>query len=253
MCLILFAWQIHPEYPLIVCANRDEQHQRPATTSSFWEEAPHVLAGRDLLAGGTWMGVTRQGRFAAVTNVREPHIPRGPRSRGSLVANFLLQDTDGEYFQDNLQPTQDEYSGYNLLLLDVQGLMYLSNRAHSRRLPAGLYGVSNASLDTPWPKVTSGKQAFAEALSQTAPGDERLFALLSHREIPADHALPDTGIGLEGERVLGPRFILQEGYGTRSSTVLHWRRDGQFSWQERTYSGTGELQEERRYAFQREA
>ena len=226
MCLILFAWQQHPRYPLVLAANRDEFRQRPSEPLAFWPDAPSVLAGRDRVAGGTWLGLTLSGRFAALTNVRDPNPQRPDApSRGTLVSGFLLGLQSAEDYLADLRQRAGDYNGFNLLLGDAGGLYYFSNYGDAPlRLKPGLYGLSNAALDRPWPKVERGKKRLAEALAR--PRFATLFELLCDRTQPADQALPDTGIGLQRERQFAPIFIDGEHYGTRSSSVLRLSADG---------------------------
>ncbi|MBL8971634.1 MAG: NRDE family protein, partial [Myxococcales bacterium] len=207
MCTLLFAWQVDPARPLIVAANRDEFHARPTAAASTWPRdaeasAPEIVAGRDLQAGGTWLGVTREGRFAALTNVREPFVapPPGARSRGGLVAEFLRgRAAPGEYLA-GLAP--DAYAGFNLVVGDRSSLWYLSNRSGpARALGPGVYGVSNAALDTPWPKVRRGRENLARLVAAGAASPEAVLALLADRAPAPDAELPDTGVGLVMERV----------------------------------------------------
>lgn len=238
MCLILFAYQTHPRHRLVVAANRDEFYARPTAPAAFWSDAPEVLAGRDLREGGTWLGVTRGGRFAAVTNVREPEMYRvGAPSRGFLVSDFLRGSESPEVYAERLAETGGEYNGFNLLLVDGRSLVWLSNRGEgARTLEPGVYGLSNALLDTPWPKVEMGKEDLRRALE--GDGDEALaaalFATLARRDPAPDARLPATGIGAERERALSSAFIATPEYGTRCSTVLLMGRDGAVSFTERT-------------------
>ena len=224
MCLILVAWQIHPDYPLVVAANRDEFHARPTAVAARWMEAPHVIAGRDLEAGGTWLGVTETGRFAAVTNVREPGKPKGPQSRGCLTRDFLTGAASPGDFTAGI--ADDAFSGFNLLVADEQTLCYRSNRdGPPRVLSAGTYGVSNHLLDTPWPKLTTAKARFAEALEHL-PAEQPFFDLLADDEIVPDEDLPATGVPLDWDRRLSAVFVHSPGYGTRASTLLLRHRNG---------------------------
>lgn len=219
MCLIAVAWQSHPDYPLIVLANRDEFHARPAAPAQFWEESPAVLAGRDLSAGGTWLGVTRQGRFAALTNVREPGMAQGERSRGLIVSAYLQGNDSPEAYVAQVTAEGQAYSGFNLLACDGDSLWWTSNRgAGPRRLDPGVYMLSNHLLDTPWPKVELLRAGLLAQLPHPAP--EALLALLQDEREAADIDLPDTGIGLVMERMLSAPFIRSAHYGTRASTVL---------------------------------
>lgn len=235
MCTLLFAWQVDPARPLIVAANRDEFHGRPTAPAQRWADAPRVFAGRDLLAGGTWLGVGPGSRFAALTNVREPGVavPAEARSRGELVAEFLRGDeAPGDYLA-RLDPAQ--YAGFNLVVADARALWYLSNRSGpARALGPGVYGISNAALDTPWPKVVRGRERLAALVAAGAATTEALLDLLADRAPAADAELPDTGVGLALERMLSPLCIVGPDHGTRSSTALIILRDGTVEFRERS-------------------
>lgn len=251
MCLILFAYEAHPDYRLILAANRDEFYERPTEPAAFWEDDSGVLAGRDLRCGGTWLGMTRAGRFAAVTNYRGPdeQRPDAP-SRGALVASFLRAHEAPDAFLARLAPKADRYNGFNLLAGDAQHLYYFSNRAAAvRRLSAGVYGLSNDLLDTPWPKVEAGKAALRRVLEGPVT-TEALLALLADPAPAPDERLPDTGVGLEWERVLSPRFIATPAYGTRSSTVLLIGYDGRVTFVERTAETPGQAASTQSFQFQ---
>jgi uncharacterized protein with NRDE domain len=223
MCLILIAYRTHPRYDLLVAANRDEFHDRPTAPLAFWDDSPQVLAGRDLKEGGTWLGITRAGRFAALTNYRDPSrvLPNAP-SRGRLVSDYLQGAESAHHYLDRLMARADGYNGFNLLLGDAEGLYYCSNRAGGvRALPPGLYGLSNHLLDTPWPKLERGRRALGRLLDHGSdPTPEALLDMLADRTPAPDAELPHTGVPLEWERWLSPIFIDAPGYGTRSSTVL---------------------------------
>lgn len=221
MCLILFAIDSHPRFPLIVAANRDERYARPSRPLQWWPEASDLLAGKDLEAGGTWLGIARNGRFAAITNMREGvQRENWQRSRGELTRDFLLEDSSPADYATLAHAQGEHYAGFNLLVGDTQGLYYCSNRRElPRRLPAGVYGLSNDSLDTPWPKLVSGRAELRELL-QSAPSTEALLRILADTRHPADDELPDTGVGIALERIFATRFIATEHYGTRASTVL---------------------------------
>ena len=250
MCLILVAWQVHPDYPLVVAANRDEFFARPTAPAAFWKDASQVLAGRDLEAGGTWMGVTRTGRFAALTNFRDPAQNRaGAPSRGRLVADFLVGDETPLACLARIAPHARQCNGFNLLVGDGETLWWSSNMGgEPRRLEPGVYGVSNHLLDTPWPKVGAGKTALAHALDRL-PDDEALFALLQDDGIHPDERLPQTGIPLEWERLLSSAFVKSPGYGTRSSTVLTIGRDGWTAFDEQTWLPGAQRGQRLRYRF----
>ena len=243
MCLIVFAWQVMPGIPLIAAANRDEFHDRPALPAAAWPDAPHVVAGRDLRGGGTWMGISQQGpdgaRFAALTNIRAPSERRvDAPSRGSLVSDFLTGGEDAASYLENLAARPDVYNGYNLVLGDVTGLYWYSNRAEGDLrngcpLPPGIYGISNGLLDDPWPKVVRTKAQFASLLCQGAP-EEAYFEMLADTTQAPDLRLPDTGVGLELERQLSPVCIRMENYGTRTSSVVRLYAGGQARLSEHT-------------------
>ncbi|MFP7300335.1 NRDE family protein [Neobacillus niacini] len=223
MCLILFAYKVHPKYKLIVAANRDEFYQRPTAPVHFWEDDPEILAGRDLEKMGTWMGVTKSGKFAALTNYRDPkEVTEGKRSRGELVADALQYKGDMKEYMESLSRNNNWYPGYNLLAGDGDELYYYSNVGQELiKLKPGIYGVSNHLLNTEWPKVQAGKEGLAGLLN-TYHEDyiEPLLTLLQKADKAPDEMLPQTGVSLEWERMLSPMFIKSENYGTRSSTVL---------------------------------
>ena len=242
MCLALLALDTHPRYRVIVAANRDEFYDRPTAPAAPWDDAPEVLAGRDPQAGGTWLGVTASGRIALVTNYREGRRPPpGAPSRGGLVADYLRGDeTPGEYL-GRIVAHDAAYPGYNLIVGSRDTLIYHSNRGgETRTLAAGVYGLSNHLLDTPWPKVARSKAGLFRLLDRDGePLIDGLLDLLADHSQPADHDLPDTGIGLEWERLLGSAFIASDTYGTRSSTVLLVERGGTVTFVERTFGPGG--------------
>lgn len=238
MCLILVAWQTHPDCPLVVAANRDEFHARPTAAAGRWDDAPQVIAGRDLEAGGTWLGITDTGRFAAVTNVREPGAPKGQQSRGGLTADYLRGTQPPADYVARIDG--DAYSGFNLLVADEQQLYYRSNRdGAARALPPGIYGVSNHLLDTPWPKLATAKARFRVALD-ALPASAALFDILADREIAPDTHLPATGVPLEWERLLSAIFVSSPTYGTRASTVVLRHADGRVQVEEHSFGPAGE-------------
>jgi uncharacterized protein with NRDE domain len=223
MCLILFAYKVHPKYKLMVAANRDEFYQRPTAPVHFWDDDSGILAGRDLEKMGTWMGVAKSGKFAALTNYRNPmEATEGKHSRGELVANALLYKGDIKGYMESLVKNNDWYPGYNLLAGDGDELYYYSNMGKELiTITPGIYGVSNHLLDTEWPKVQAGKEGLAAILnSNQEEYVEPLLTLLQKADQAPDEKLPQTGVSLEWERMLSPMFIKSEGYGTRSSTVM---------------------------------
>lgn len=238
MCLIVVGWQAHPAFPLVVAANRDEFYARPTAPADSWRDAPAVIAGRDLQAGGTWLGVTRHGRFAAVTNVREPGVAPGRLSRGELTRNFLQSEQSAVDYLAELE--RSAYSGFNLLLSDGQALCYASNRGPvAQRLEPGIYGLSNHLLDSPWPKLVTARQRFSAALSHL-PKQQPFFDILADDEIVPDKELPDTGVPLEWERRLSAIFVRSPDYGTRASTVVAVNGAGTVFFEERSFGPNGQ-------------
>ncbi|MFM7119946.1 MAG: NRDE family protein [Gammaproteobacteria bacterium] len=236
MCLVLIAYNPAAPHPLVVAANRDEFYARQARAAQYWEDQPALLAGRDLTAGGTWLGVHRNGRFATVTNyadqtqghdaIAEPPPTAAaadrPLSRGALTERFLAGAADADAFARGLHPPA--YRGFNLLLFDGEALVYTSNRGHHRTLAPGIYGLANAELGASWPKVIRGERALRSALAGT-PDPGRLLDLLADRTVPPDHELPARGRPLELERSVAPCFIAGTDYGTRASTAVIIGRD----------------------------
>ena len=250
MCLIAVAWKARPDLPLVVAANRDEWRDRPAEPARWWNDHPHLLAGRDLKAGGTWMGVTRAGRFAAVTNFRDPSDKRSTaRSRGGLVTEFLLGDETPSSFLGKLAAQVHEYNGFNLILGDGETLYYYGSReGAARAIDPGVHALSNHLLDEPWPKVTRARAAMKQAIGDRDPA-LRLFDVLSDTEGAPDEDLPDTGVGLALERVLAAPLITGVTYGTRASTVLKVAADGGASFEERTRTEDGSVEGVATYRF----
>jgi len=239
--LILVAWRSHPTLPLIVAANRDEFHSRSSVPLHRWSDAP-IVAGRDAFAGGTWLAVRHDGAFAAVTNIREPGAPVGTRSRGDLPL-AVLNAPSIAIGVAHAVANGGLFSGFHIIAADHEGLWHASNRGEGpTRLPPGLYGISNGRRDAGWPKVVGGVDALRQVLDDPAP--HRLIALLRDRTTPPDDALPDTGVGLEMERGLAPRFIDLPGYGTRVSTVV-LRSSAEIRVVERTWDDGGGEQDER--------
>jgi uncharacterized protein with NRDE domain len=222
MCLILFSYKSHPKYRLILAANRDEFYKRPTASSQFWAENPNILGGRDLEKMGTWIGITRTGRFAAITNYRDPSLMlENAKSRGELVSNFLFSnDSPGEYL-NKVKLKSSLYKGFNLLVGDSSSFLYFSKLKNVEEIIPGIHGMSNDQLNTPWPKVERGKNTLEKCIQQkTSLIPECLFELLADSNRVTDSELPNTGVGLEWERILSPIFVQSADYGTRSSTVL---------------------------------
>jgi uncharacterized protein with NRDE domain len=223
VCLILFAYKAHKQYPFILAANRDEFYSRPALPADYWPDNPKVLGGRDLEKMGTWLGVTKTGRFAAITNYRDPvRLRQDVRSRGEIVSDFL-QGTDGpDAYLRRVQEKRELYNGFNLILGSISCCLYYCNITNTvQELQPGVHGVSNHLLDTPWPKVVRGKDKLSHALqNDDFPDTDRLFGILADHQKASDIDLPDTGVSIELERLLSSIFIESPDYGTRSSTVL---------------------------------
>lgn len=252
MCLINFQWQVHDQYPLIVAANRDESYKRPTAEAHFWEDHPDLLAGRDLLEHGTWLGITKSGRFAALTNYRDPQTmyQTFERSRGDLVKDFLVGSLSPTKYLERIRPLDNRYNGFNLLVGTMDELFYYNNIERDIiEVGKGTYSLSNHFLNTPWPKVTKGRQKLQAITDRNDVIEHnQLFELLTDREIVADEFLPDTGVGQTLERQLSPLFIQMDAYGTRSSTALTIDREGQVMFSERTYE-QGALTDEVNFDF----
>ena len=223
MCLILFSYMNHPRYKLILASNRDEHYERPTRVLGFWPENPDILAGRDERSLGTWLGVSRGGKIAAITNFRDLSALKDPApSRGLLVSSYLGGPLGPMDYLESLRTRAGDYSGFNLLAGDSRGLYYFSNMGGGvQKVEAGIHGLSNAFLDTPWPKVEKGKKAFGAVIGQNdLIQNEAVFELLADSTMPPDHELPDTGVGISWERVLSPLFIRSPLYGTRSQALV---------------------------------
>ncbi|MBV7477814.1 NRDE family protein [Pseudomonas sp. PDM31] len=238
MCLIVFAWRPGHAQPLVVAANRDEFYARPSLPLASWADAPHVHAGRDLEAGGTWLGVGANGRFAALTNIRDPHQPPARKSRGELVAGFLSGSSSIDDYLGDVVRRSLEYAGFNLLIGNRNELWHFNARdSEAVMLQPGIYGVSNAGLDTPWPKLLKAKAALREVLD--APHPQALLALLGDPQTAPFADLPDTGVGLATETLLSSVFIASQSYGTRASTALIVQADGSRHLVERSFGPYG--------------
>jgi uncharacterized protein with NRDE domain len=242
MCLILIAQRADSRYRLVLAANRDEFLDRPTAPAGFWVDAPEVLGGRDLDKGGTWLAITLDGRWAAVTNFREGVRPNPTApSRGSLTRDFLLGGVDAETYVERIAARAGEFAGFSLLIGDSHSAYYISNRpVLAQRVQPGIHGLSNHLLDTTWPKVRNGRERLAALLEN---GEEAmvggLFTLLSDRDQARDEELPSTGVTLDLERQLSASFIVADGYGTRASTVMLLRADGSVRFEERTFGAGG--------------
>lgn len=251
MCLLLFSYKSHPEYKLILAANRDEFYDRPSSSAQFWDEDKNILAGKDLKEGGTWLGITRSGRFAAITNYRDMKtIKTSAPSRGSLTKRFLSSEILPDEYGKELLSSASLYNGYNLIFGDSSGFFYFSNKSLKLiRLSPGIYGLSNHLLDTPWPKVETSKISFKSALNKKEMNEEELFSVLSDTSIPSDDSLPDTGLSPEIERAVSPVFVETPLYGTRSSTVILWNKNDEIKFIERTLNNSDKKWKTSSYNF----
>lgn len=241
MCLVLLAINQHKDYPLIIAANRDEFYQRPSQSMHWWPKATPLLAGKDLQAGGTWLGLANDGRFATVTNYREMSKEQGRYSRGELALQWLEQEQSAEAFSEQLPLT--DYAGFNLLFGNIkqQRLYHISNRTEQlHAINSGLYGLSNALFDSPWPKVTSAKPIMAQLVQQPFHAED-WFALMADRTQADDGALPDTGVDPATERLLSSRFIQSESYGTRCSTLICVDKQQNVKVYERSFDHLGNI------------
>lgn len=254
MCLIALAWQVAADYPLTLIGNRDEFHQRPARPAQPWQEEgmPDLLAGKDLEAGGTWLGVTRSGRFAALTNIRTPGAMRGPLSRGKLVLDYLAGDCSPRDYLAPLSAQAGDFAGFNLLVGDRNELWYLNSlEGKPQQLPPGVYGLSNAALDTPWPKLSRLRERLAEQPKAEA---QQLLSLLHDEHIYADELLPKTGINPDMERMLSAAFILgNQDYGTRASSLLRLHANNDVELIEQRFGPLGEPEGESRWLLEASA
>jgi len=259
MCLLIFAHQVYPGYPLVLAANRDEFYARETAPSAFWPEHPNLLAGKDLQAGGTWMGVTRQGRFAAITNYRDPAATgEAPRSRGELTLDFLSGSATPSIYLSEIAKRASEYAGFSLLLGDGKYLWHFSNRhtvcgctpISPEMLRPGIYGLSNAKLNTPWPKVELGKQHLTQLLDSGPPEHEALLGLINDRQQACAEALKLQGMETEMEQVLSAQFIQAGEYGTRSSTTMWIDDTGALNWRELSFDRQGKISGTRQEQFE---
>ncbi|MCR3922175.1 MAG: NRDE family protein [Firmicutes bacterium] len=237
MCLILVAYRYHPKYHLVLAANRDEFYSRPTEPAAFWQDQPNILAGKDLVAGGTWLGVTRAGRFAAITNYRDPALENSNRpSRGDVVSKYLAGTDNPAAYMDMMIEKRNTYNGFNLIVGDGHSLWHYSNiSGEAQCLSAGFYGVSNHLLDTPWPKVRRSKEHLARHLKADYIDKEKIFNTLHDNTPVSDKQLPSTGVTLAWERILSPIFVSSAEYGTRCSTILTIEHSGLVQLTERTY------------------
>lgn len=251
MCLLVFAWKTHTEFPLVFAGNRDELHARPAAAAGFWSNAPQIVGGRDLQAGGTWLGITVQGRFAVVTNYRDGLNPlSGPRSRGDLTREFLHSDIAPREYALQVQARGRDYAGFSLLVGDRDALWYVSNRgAAAQAVLPGIHGLSNHLLDTAWPKVTRSIGRLNLLLDSGQLTSTALFRLLADRAPAPAGELPDTGIGRERERRISSPFVVDPNYGTRCSTLI-LLGDERIRFTERRFTPAGQAHETRHFIIE---
>lgn len=237
MCLITFAYETHSKYRLIVVANRDEFYERPTRTAQWWETEPELLAGKDLKGNGTWLGIHKSGRFAALTNYRDGFSEKkNAPSRGDLVKDFLLESTSTAKYLNQIATLADDYNGYNLIAFDGGKLGYFSNQIEQPKiLEKGIYGLSNSTLDVPWPKVKKATAGLTNLIEQDAFSVDAAFGMMQNKAIAADENLPSTNIPLHWERQLSAMCIETPDYGTRCSTVFLLDYEGNFSFEERSY------------------
>jgi uncharacterized protein with NRDE domain len=237
MCLIFIALHHHPNYKLIVAGNRDEFYNRKTEAANYWIDYPQILGGRDLEAGGTWLGMTKSGKISMLTNYRDlSNINPAAPSRGQLVSDYLKFDVTAESYMNEIEKNGKAYNGFNLILGGPEKLWYYSNyREGVTKLTPGLYGLSNHLLESPWPKVLRGKQEIAPALRQQIVDPEQLFEILYDDHLADDDKLPNTGLPLERERALSSMFIKTPNYGSRCSTVVLVDRSNEVFFAERVY------------------
>jgi len=249
MCLLVLAWQSHDEYPLVFAGNRDERHARATAAASFWSDTPEILGGRDLEAGGTWLGITAGRRFAVVTNFREGLEPaKALRSRGELPTDFLRGRVSPAEYARDLARRGSDYGGFSFLCSNAASLWFCSNRGDGAyEVAPGVHGLSNHLLDTPWPKVERSKQRMELLLERDSLSSGALFRLLADREPAGDDELPDTGIGRDLEKRVSAPFVVNPVYGTRCSSVLRSQMDGGQYFAERRFDAAGETLETRHF------
>ncbi len=253
MCLIALAWKTHADFSLALAANRDEFHDRPAAPAAWWNGKHDVFGGRDLSHGGSWLAMSRHGRLAAITNIRRMIPPdAGAPSRGGLVRDFVQAELSVDQYAEELAGRAERYSGFNLLLFDGANVLFCDNHQGfaQQLLEPGIHVVSNASLDTPWPKAQRLRRAMQAFVNQRVASRNLLFSALADAEPAQDDELPDTGVGLEMERFLSPPFIRGERYGTRCSSIVTVGNDGHAEFAERRFGRNGEFQGETRENLQ---
>lgn len=251
MCLIFLSYKQNKEYPLIVLANRDEFYKRPTQSAHYWEENPNILAGKDLEGGGTWMGITKNGYMAMLTNYRDiANIKPNAPTRGKLVSDYLHGEFSAKEYLKALSKTGSSYNGYSLITGSFNDPWYYSNYDKKiAQLGTGLYGLSNALLNSKWPKVEAGKEELAPLLLEDKIDREALFRLMTNLDLAKDNQLPETGLPLEKERAISSRFINIEGYGTRCTTLIMVDKNGKVDFTERQYENGAATGEENNFGF----
>lgn len=254
MCLIIFAKNKHPKYRLIIAANRDEFFNRPTLEADFWEEEHSILGGRDIQSGGTWFGMSKNGRFIAITNYRDPKkLRQNARSRGDLSKKFLLQNQSVADFLADVSNNKNQYNGFNFLLSDdyFENLYHYSNITdQSMKIADGIHGLSNHLLNSPWPKIEKGKKMLSDIIESDFIESDEIFALLRNESMAHDNLLPNTGISFDLEKKLSPVFISMKGYGTRCSTALLIDKYNQLSFLEVSYNEEKQLIGRKKYTLQ---
>jgi len=254
MCLILFALKQHPEYKLILAANRDEFFSRESMSAHYWEENESIIGGKDKISKGTWLGINSNGRFVAITNYRDlSRENKNAKSRGLISRNFLLDDETVEEFLKKISDEGNVYNGFNMLLSDdgFENMIHYSNVSNNpTRLRSGLHGLSNAFLDTPWPKVVNGKKMLSKLMNNFSIDPSALIELLTNSDIPPDNQLPETGISRDLEKKLSPVFISMNGYGTRCSTAILVDYNNSVTFHEVTYNEKKEVIDTNELHFQ---
>jgi len=249
MCLVVFAWQTHPQYRLILAANRDEFHRRPTQSAHWWLDNESFLAGRDLQAGGTWLAMSKSGRFATVTNFHEGQKNKARfESRGTLVSSFVAGSQSLSEFASSI--VMRDYAGFSLLLSDGESMLYLSNRDDLQtNLEPQIYGLSNASLDTPWSKVVRTKANLTSLIENNAINETELTKLLYDRTLAVIDNVVSEDLPFEIPKTLSSPFIVSPNYGTRSSTTILWRTDGVVEFCERSFNPSGKADRDSRFSF----
>lgn len=251
MCLIFLSYKQNKDYPLIVLANRDEFYKRPTMSANYWEENPNILAGKDLEGGGTWMGITKNGYMSMLTNYRDiANIKPNAPTRGKLVSDYLQGEFSPKEYLKALSKTGSDYNGYSLITGSFNDPWYYSNYQNKiAQLGTGLYGLSNALLNSKWPKIETGKEELAPLLLEDKIDKEALFNLMTNAKLAEDNQLPETGLPLEKEKAISSRFINIEGYGTRCTTLIMVDKSGKVNFTERQYENGAATGEENQFAF----